>query len=1107
MRKALTNISFRLLLAVAALAVSNAFIPTTLTAQGVTTSSMSGLIMDQTKEPLIGATVVAVHTPSGSRYGTVTNEEGIFTIPGMRVGGPYEVTVSYIGYSEYKKNDVFLGLGAAYQLNATLSEEAVELVGVVVVSDRADIFSGNRTGQETNVNEATINTLPTVSRALGDYARYNPLASIGENADGFTISLAGQNNRYNTVYIDGAVNNDVFGLAGSGTNGGQTGVQPVSIDAIEAFTIAVAPFDVRQSGFAGGSINAVTRSGTNQLEGSAYTFFRNNKFTRNKAFENEDGVKFPDIADYSASTYGFRLGGPIVKNKVFFFVNAELQRDETPEPFALANYRGNLGTNIGELTNFVKSKYGYDVGTATNNASYLNSDKILGKLDFNLNDNNKLSVRHSFVRAENLEARGSSSGFLGFENGSEFFISTTNSTAVELNTLINNKASNNLKLGLTLVRDDRDPFGDPFPVVTLQDGENGRIEFGSEPFSTANLLNQDVLTITNDFTLYKGKHNILLGANFEYFNAGNLFVRQNFGAYQYFNDFENGVLVRTGVDKFLSETASDQFDRSYSQVDNITGDDSKAIAVVKQVLAGLYVQDDIQANEKLKLTAGLRVDVPFWTEDQPENAAFNNETAKAIEDKGYDLQGARTGQFIKTQLLFSPRLGFNYDVNGDRSLQIRGGTGIFTSRIPLVWPGGAYNNFGFNIGGVRTFDKEVFNPDVNNQPPGPVDLANPRPSGQIDLFSENFKLPQVWKTNLAVDYKLPAGFVVTAEGLISKYFNSLIYQNLNLDPTSTQLSGSPDNRPIFGNQQLDRTYTGVYLASNTGKGYGWNASLTLSKSLSKGLQGQVGYSYGDSYTVFDGTSSQNNSQWRGYYNHLGRNLEAEPTRSVFAAGHRIFAAMSYEVEYLKIGKSTFSVFLNSQSGNPFTYVVGSVNRNFVNDGGFDFNEVIYVPQSASDINLKEVTVSGTTYSPEQQWTILNDFIESDPNLSKFRGAYAERNSTFAPMTTLLDFRFLQDFFVMAGGKRHTLQFSLDMFNLGNLLNKNWGKVYNTGFGTFSPITLSGNPRSNNNVPVYTVNAEILEGKDFKTIWNDNLDDSGIRSSRYQMQIGLRYIFK
>ncbi len=1066
-------------------------------AQGVTTSGLNGRVADAKGESLPGATVQAVHVPSGTTYGTVTDASGYYRLPNTRVGGPYKITISFVGYSNFEQQNIFLTLGQNFTLDATLAETATQLNEITVSA--SGMFGGDRDGQKTIVNQETINSLPTISRSIADFARFNPLANIQQNADGFSISLAGQNNRYNAIYIDGAINNDVFGLAGSGTNGGQTGVQPISLDAIEQFQVSVSPFDIRQGGFSGGAINAVTRSGTNSVEGSAYYLFRNENFAGKTPLDREDDPNTANddpkkLNPFTAKTYGFRLGGPVIKDKLFYFVNAELQRDETPQPFNFATYVGD--DNLDSL-NALRNKlatFGYDPGVFDANTEFLNSDKFLAKLDWNINDVHTLSLRHSYVSAENLEARSSSTTFLGFTNGSEYFLSKTNSTSLELKSRLSNTLSNKFVLGVTLVRDDRDPFGDPFPTVFIDDGPGG-YEFGAERFSTANLLNQDVITLTNDLDIYKGKHTITVGTHNEYYNVGNLFIRENFGAYSY---------DRLG--EFLNDINTDTYTRSFSQVDLVTGDESNAIAAFKGFQFGLYGQDEIQVTNQLRITAGLRFDLPVFPDSPAENADFDQNAIPAIEAAGYDLKGARPGNFIKPQLLVSPRVGFNWKSKADQTLQLRGGIGIFTSRLPLVWPGGAFNNYGFNIGGVRVTNRSVpFNPNVNQQFPT-VDISNPAPSGQIDLFAEDFKLPQVFKLNAAVDKQLPLGFIGTFEAIYTKTLNNVFYQNLNLRPSTEQFSGTPDNRPIFNanaSNLLDPTYTGIFLATNTNKGYSYNLVASVSKSFDFGLTANVGYTYGDSYSLNDGNSSQNNSQFAGYQNVLGRNLEGDAQRSNYSIGNRFLAQLSYRKEYLGFLASQISLFYNGQSGNPFSYVVNANNNQFVNDGGFNNSELIYVPANQSDIIFQNVTVDGVTYTPAQQWNILNSYIEDDKYLSNNRGQYAERNTGRTPFESILDLRFTQDVFLKtSGGKRNTLQFSLDIFNFGNMVNADWGRRYFISNGNFGILNFR-QFQPGTRTPEYTLNANIIRGE---KPWENNIIDSGFRSSRWQMQIGLRYIF-
>lgn len=1081
--------------------------------QGVTTSSMLGKITDESGTELIGANVVAVHTPSGTAYGNITDTKGFYRIPNMRIGGPYTITVSYVGYDDFVKEGIYLTLGQTFNFSRELAETSIALEGVEVVASTSDIFDGNRTGQETTVTVDDINTLPTISRSIADFARLNPLVSVAEGGDGFEINIAGQNERYNAIYIDGSINNDVFGLAGSGVDGGQTGAGPISIDAIEQIQVSVAPFDVRLSGFAGGAVNAVTRSGTNELEGSAYYFLRNQDLAGETPDVNADNRT--RLNDFTAQTYGLRLAGPLVKDKLFFFAMAELQRDEIPEPFDFDNYSGDASLQDIERLRSKLNEFGYDPGTFTDNATTLDKNFALFKIDWNINQNNKLSARYFVNDIENLEARNSTPSGIRFQNGSEFFPSVTHNASVELNSVFGSRFSNSFKASFKTVRDDRDVDGQPFPWVAIDDG-NGQIEFGGERFSTANRLDQDVFTLTNDFQIFAGRHNITIGTQNEFFSVGNLFIRENFGAYLYRGTTDAEGNPISGLEQFLQDLPSSQYDRSFSQVDQVAGDESNAIAEFSGFQLGFYIQDEFQATDNLKLTGGLRLDIPVFPDDVPTNQEFNDSTIAAMQAAGYDLKGARTGQFIDPQFLFSPRVGFNWDVTGDRSTQIRGGLGIFNSRQPLVWFGGAYNNYGFNIGGTRIRDEVVFNPDVNNQPVGiedgklltEVDVNNPNPSGQIDLFAQDIRLPQIFRANLAIDQKLPLGLVGTAEFLYTDFINNIFYQSLNLNPSTQNLTGTGDTRPIFNVfDEIDPTYTGVFLASNTKLGNAYNFAFTLSKPEVKGFSGSVSYSFGDSFSLNDGTSSQNNSQWRNYQNVAGRNFERDAQRSSFSPGHRVFANLRYRVEYANFGATTISLAYNGQSGQPFSYTIDENGfGGMVNDGAFNDENMFYVPEGRNDIILQDLN----DFTADEQWVILNSYIQNDEYLRTRVGQYTETNSNRVPFTNIVDLKLAQDFFIeTANGKRNTLQVTLDIFNftnmLGNLFDRNWGRRYfNGSFGNVTLVRFRGFEEGTNN-PIYTVDNRILDGlapEDGRII-----DTGRLNSSRWQAQLGFRYIFE
>ena len=1061
----------------------------------VTTGAINGQVVDKDGVALIGAAIVATHTPSGTVYGNITNANGYYRIPNAKVGGPYRIDVTYLGYEKFTQENVYIQLGQTYRVNVEMSSDAVTLTDIEIVSDRNSIFDGNRTGAETTITEEQISTLPTVSRSVADFTRLTPQSTANEGNDGFSISFAGMNNRYNSLSIDGALNNDVFGLAGSGTNGGQTGVSPISVDAIETFQVSLAPFDVRLGGFAGASINAVTRSGTNNFEGSVYGFYRDQNFIRNTFNETE-------VSDFTAQTSGFRLGGPIIKNKLFFFVNAEIQREVTPLPFNEGDYIGDSADSIDFLVNFLQSEYGYDPGTFTNNERFLNSDKVTVKFDYNINKNHNLSLRHGYVAARNLEGVQSFPNSINFLNSSESFNSVTNSTALELNSVLGSTMSNNLVLSYTNVNDDRDPTGDPFPFVEIIDG-TGSINFGSELFSTANLLKQDIFTIRNNFELYSGKHTFLIGGSYEYYNVANLFLAFNYGQYEYnsFNDF-------------ITNQAPSFFQRSYSLVDNISGDDSEAIAEFQSSQLGLYLQDEYQVNNNFKVTAGLRLDLPFYG-DTPGNEEFNTNTIPLIEEAGYDLRGAEVGEFIQPNLQVSPRIGFNYDVFGNQKTQVRGGTGIFTSRAPLVWVGGAYNNYGLNAGYTASFISPVteFEPNIQNQSPGEVDLTNTEPSGTIDLFADDFKLPQFWRSNIAIDQQLPFGLIANLDFMYTKTLQNVAYQNLNLKPSVANLEGTPDNRPIYDRRdEVDDTYSRILLGYNTNQGYAYNATASVTRPFKDGWTTTLAYSYGDAYAVFDGTSSQNSSQWRGLHTVNGRNFDQPLTRSDFAGGNRIIFNVAKRFEWTKNIATTIGIFHESVQGSPYTFIYND-NGNLTGEDSRE-RSLIYIPATSSDIILVQDDPDGLT--PEEQWTALDAAIEADPYLSKNRGDYAANNASWGRWANVLDLKLIQDFSIEAGGKNHTFQITADIFNFTNLLNQNWGirSFYSSDvqFINFEGFQ-ANDDGSSTNIPTFSFNPALLVGDDeiFDDLDPDRispfLDDSGIQSSRWQAQLGIRYIFK
>ncbi|WP_075340451.1 TonB-dependent receptor [Tenacibaculum agarivorans] len=1067
-----------------ALIVALLFVVTTVLGQGVTSSSVSGKITDNNGEPLPGANVLLVHTPSGTKYGASTDFDGFFRISNMRVGGPYKVNISFVGFQTVETDGIFLSLGQTKKINLSLSEESNQLEEVVINAQRDGLIDGNKTGSETTIGKREIATLASASRSIADFVRLTPQAQISEDDDGFSISIGGQNNRYNSIYIDGAVNNDVFGLADSGTNGGQTGVSPFSIDAIEQFQVNIAPFDVKQAGFTGGAINAITRSGTNNFEGSAYFFTRNENLAGKTPVDLVGANGRQKLGEFTANTYGVRIGGPIIEDKLFFFVNYEKQDEEQPQPFAIENYSGDAtAADIARLSDHVFNTYGYDIGNFENALRTLESDKLTAKIDWNIDDKNKLLLKHTFVRAENLETRGSDNNELGFSNGSEFFNSNTNSSSLEWS-YQGNKIANNLLLGYTRVRDDRDPNGNPFPSVTINDGTGGSsfsgLRFGAERFSTANLLNTDVFTITNNFEIYYGAHTFTIGTHNEFTDVKNLFFASNYGLYVY-----------DTIDDFINNTNLQDFERSYSLVSNSFGDDSSGAAEFGTKQFGFYLQDAVDFTENLKITAGLRFDVPVW-EDGTVNDDFNTRTIPLLQAAGKDLKGARVGQGVNTRLYISPRLGFNWDVNGNAKTQVRGGMGIFVSRLPLVWPGATYNNNGVTAAERDDATGLTFNPNVGTQPVG-VAPGSGFTGGAIDLFTPDFQLPQVIKYNIAVDRKLPKGFSVSADFVYNDNLSAIFYENLNIGNALGNLAGA-DNRPFYSRSRIDGTYTSVILASNTNVGSSWNTSFTARNTFKSELidvYSTATYSFGESSSIFDGTSSRNISQWRGIVTVNGKNGNPQLGRSGFAQGHRVLANVSADFKWNENFKTTVGLFYNGNQGNPFSYVYGG--DGILGDDSRD-NALVYIPSDASEINLVDFVDNGTTVTAADQWTALNTFIENDEYLRSRRGQYVERNGDRARWSHVVDLKLLQDFKLKAFGKTHTLQLSADIFNFTNLLNKEWGKTFfASDFRLIDVANGSG-----------TANPEFNFDPGTRVI--DQVDDRGIQSSRWQAQIGLRYIF-
>ncbi|AKQ46456.1 hypothetical protein TH63_13805 [Rufibacter radiotolerans] len=1027
--------------------------------QGATTASMNGTITDGSGAGLAGATIVAIHTPSNTQYAASADANGRFNLQNLRVGGPYTITSTYVGYQDQKRENVFLALGQNLKLDFTLSQSAVGLSEVQVVSERGAVINADRTGASTNVSREQIERLPTLNRSLTDFTRLTPQASGN--------SIGGANNRYNNITIDGAVNNDVFGLAGSGTPGGQAGTQPISLDAIDQIQVVLAPYDVKSGNFTGGGINAVTRSGTNNMEGSVYGFLRNEKTV------GKDPITDTKAADFKDYQTGFRVGGPVIKDKLFFFLNGEITRRSEP----LLNNLGDAGSivpqaDVRAISERLISKYGYDPGSFGPLDRRTESNKLFARLDWNISNLHQLTLRHNFVDAFDDNISRSNSTFR-FANNAYEFSNTTNSTVAELKSRFSENLSNSLIVGYSRIRDKRDTPGGLFPQVTIRFNGSGSntITAGTERSSAFNELDQDILEFTDNLTLFKGNHTFTFGTHNEFFRFRNLFVNNGNGYFQ-FNSLQD----------FLDEKPF-QIEQTYSADPT----NPKPAAKFDAAQLGFYAQDEISLTDNLRVTLGLRLDVPVM----PDTPARNEKVETAF-DKYPQYTDLRTDDTPSGQLLWAPRAGFNWDVFGDKTLQLRGGSGIFTGRVPFVWLSNQFTNNGITFNSLFLGSQTKTGQFTSNID----DIRKYGAAGttsEINLVTSDFKIPQTWRTNLAADYVLPLGIIATLEGIYSKTLNDIVYKDINLVNPIASLSG-PDRRPLYPTsssaRRISQDFTNVILLDNTNKGYTYSLTGQLQKNFDSGINTMVAYTYGESKDVNSGASSTARSNWQ--FNQVVTDPNnPELSYSRFDIRHRVIGSGGYTIKWLNNFSTSISLFYEGQSGSPFTYLYSQD----LNSDGNTGNDLMFVPRVREDIVLNDVKNSAgvVTLSADKQWEDLNAFIENDEYLKTRRGQYTERNGARTPWTHRVDLRVAQDIFADLGGKNHTLQLTLDVFNVGNAINQDWGRSYFVNNAAVELVRFAS--RDANNRPSFTFNKPAAD------VWTTSF------SSRWQGQVGLRYIFK
>lgn len=1066
----------------------------------ITSSSISGRVTDDSGMELIGATIIAVHTPSGTQYGTTTNEAGYYTIQGMRVGGPYTVEVSYTGFTNTKEEDLFLNLGSPAIVNITLSEGTVVLDELLVIATKDSKFTDGKTGSAVNITSERISSLPTINRSINDFTRLTPQSN--------GTSFAGTNSRFNNYTIDGNIYNNNFGLGTAQFAGGS----PISLDAIEAVSVNLAPYDVRYSGFTGAAVNAVTKSGTNTFHGSAYYLIRNDQMQGNKA-----GDLSVDRGDSENEILGFTLGGPIIKNKLFFFASYETENEAVPSFLKRAAREGETpdGLIISRVplseANFVRdqiqSLYGYDTGAPDGYSFASEQERINLRLDFNISDKHKLTARYNNYSAfTDVPTNGNSIRYIStryrntartgveninFRNNNYTNDRTVTSYVAELNSLLSDKLSNQLNIGFTRIADPTRgiPGEQDFPFVeVLEPDASGNplyyMTMGNELFTVGNKLENNIFNITNNTTFYRGKHTITAGLNLEYMTFVNAF-NPVFNGFYRFDTYDNFVEAVINRNPNVYPVA---FAKGYA----LDGSTTPPLDETSFGQFGIYVQDEYQLSPGFKLTGGLRVDLPFYPIDIPTNELLDN-LNKQFTDADGSTFTPDVSTFPKVNPLISPRVGFNYDVKGDRSTIIRGGSGLFSGRIPFVWLSNQVNGSGVIRGGIGYEGQEVidngiiFNPDVTAYNP-----ENPATSlsNELNLTDENFKLPQVWRTNFGIDQKLPLGIDGTLELMYNRDIHTPVAYNPVLRAPDETLAG-PDNRGIWTTQpglsgySNDPDFRNVFFLTNASEKADYYAiTAQLSKAFDNGFYAMAAYTRSRSRDLDAAGGSQAISLWTATVQSDRNNPELG--FAGFDQPNRVVGNLAYQN-----GGTLISIFYDGSNSGRFSYT-------YSGDFGDASNRLIYVPNNASELQFQEFDLGGETITARMQQDILDAYIDQDEYLSGRRGQLAERNGGLTPWVNRFDLRIAQDI-RFTKTDQHKLQLTLDFLNVGNLFNSTWGIPQ----VAWQPNLLNYRGVADNGQPLYRLNT-ISGTSNFPT--ESYRLSTSVLDVAWRMQMGVKYIF-
>ncbi len=1031
----------------------------------ITTSSMAGKVTldDQNGEEVIGATVVAIHEPSGTRYTAVTNTSGRFSINGMRTGGPYEVTVSYIGFQPKTVKGIILQLAETYNLSVTLSEDANELAEVIV-SGKASKFAAEKTGAATNINSSQITNLPTVSRSITDVTRLSPYGGNG-------MSFAGADGRTANFTVDGANFNNNFGLSSNLPGGGN----PISIDAIEELQVVISPYDVRQTNFIGGGVNAITKSGTNTFKGSAYVYHKNENMQG-------DAVKRQQIAGArekaQTTTWGFTLGGPIIKNKLFFFVNGEMIKI----PSIVNRWRGSED-GVADATNYISrttnkdleavskymaSKYGYETGSWTSFPADESNYKLMARIDWNITDKHHLALRYNFTKnnvwnspnGTSMDGGTRASSYrmsqmsMSFANSMYSMENKVHSWSLDLNSRFTDNLSNQFLATISKLDDVRGTNSSEFPFIDITkgavaDGGDNYMSLGYELFTWNNAVHNTIWNIKDDITYYLGEHKIMAGITFEHQMADNQYMRNGSGYYRYVatDDMWVGGVLQP---ELLFNSTPEVFCLTYGY-----DGEAKPAARVQFNRPGIYAQDEWNITDKFKLTYGLRVDGLF----------FNNGdliTNNAILNLDYDGRHIDTGKWPKNSITFSPRIGFTYDIFGDKSLKVRGGTGLFSGRLPLVF----FTNMPTNGGLVQyqaqinaknaskmgfTMDEFAGGPMTNVSDmlaklqklgyPTTVSPEDGTVPSAVNGVDPDFKMPQVWKSSIAVDYQFPVEFPFTAtvEGIFNKTINAVSISDWSIPNVGgfARFNGV-DNRPIYPTGF--RTGTKAFVLENTSKGYGWSASVELKAQPAEWISLMAAYTHTVSKEVTGMPGSAAESAFTYVPTFEGPN-NIRLHNSQYVTPDRIVASATI---HDKCGNHYNFVYEGWRGG----YNYGWMMTNDMNSDGYNY-DALYIPTD----DQVGVGTGEFRFKTQDDLQRFMDFVHNDGYLSKHQGEYAEPYSLYSPWVHRIDFGYKHDFKFNIGKTKHMFQLTFDMKNVLNFFSSSWGvaKYLNPEIGSEARI--------------------------------------------------------